>query len=138
MEVKRQFARAVDDIRRRHPELDLAWEMTLSIPGTSTDPRSWVVQSCARAWEQIEGRPHESARATSGATDANILRQRGIPTARVGMPKLADPGGGEVDFPMGMNAVDPASMARLTRALVHAVVDTCTRSSTEVGLTEGA
>jgi hypothetical protein len=70
----------------------------------------------------------------SGATDANILRGRGVPTARMGMPKLRDPDGGEVDFSMGMNAVDPASMARLTRALVYAAIDVCTRPRAEVGL----
>ena len=60
--------------------------------------------------------------------------ERGIPTARIGMPKLRDPDGGEVDFSMGMNAVDPTSMARLTRALVYSVVDTCTRTRDAVGL----
>ena len=50
------------------------------------------------------------------------------------MPKLKDPDGGEVDFSMGMNAVDATSMARLTRALVYSVVDTCTRTRDAVGL----
>ena len=108
--------------------------MTLSIPGTSTPPDNWIIQSCARAWETIEGRAYEGARNTSGATDANILRQRGIPTARMGMPKLRDTDGSEVDFSMGMNSVDPATMATLTRALVRTIVDTCTRTRTEVGL----
>ena len=133
-EVRRQFAEAVEAIRRRQPELDVSWDMTLSIPGTSTPPDNWVIQSCGRGWEAVEGRPYEGARGTSGATDANILRGRGIPTARIGMPKLRDPDGAEVDFAMGMNAVDPASMARLTRALVYTIVDTCTRSRDAVGL----
>ena len=82
-----------------------------------------------RAWETIEGRAYEGARNTSGATDANILRQRGIPTTRMGMPKLRDTDGSEVDFSMGMNSVDPATMASLTRALVRTIVDTCTRTA---------
>ena len=61
------------------PELDVTWDMTLSIPGTSTPPDNWIIQSCARGWEAIEGRPYEGARATSGATDANILRGAGDP-----------------------------------------------------------
>jgi len=133
-EVRRQFMSAVDAMRAANPELDLACDMTLSIPGTSTPPDAWIVQSCGRAWEAIEGRPYEGARNTSGATDANILRQKGIPTARIGMPKLRALDGGEVDFSMGMNAVDPTSMARLTRALVHSIIDTCTRDRAMVGL----
>ena len=134
MDVKRQFGHAIDEIVAKHPDLDVRWEMVLAIPGTSTPPDTWIVQSCARAWEAIEKRPHTSAQLTSGATDANILRNRGIPTARIGMPKLSSPTGEEVDFAMGMNAVAPKEMARLTRLLVHAAVDTCSRTRTEVGL----
>jgi acetylornithine deacetylase/succinyl-diaminopimelate desuccinylase-like protein len=133
-DVKRQVTEALDRIVAANPGLDLSWDMTLSIPGTSTDPTSFVVQSCARGWEAVTGRPYEGGRNTSGATDANILRGRGVPTARIGMPKVRDPGGDEVDFSMGMNAVDPAAMADLTRALVYAIVDTCTRPRAAVGL----
>jgi acetylornithine deacetylase/succinyl-diaminopimelate desuccinylase-like protein len=134
MEARRQFGHAIEEIVARHPDLDLTWQSVLAIPGTSTPPESWIVQSCARAWEAIEGRPHTAARATSGATDANILRHRGIPTARVGMAKLAGPGGEEVDFPMGMNATDPKQMVRLTKLLVYAVIDTCGRDLDAVGI----
>ena len=133
-DVKHQVLAALSEIRRANPALDVDCEMTLSIPGTSTPPESFVVQACGRAWQTIEGRPYEGARRLSGATDANILRGRGVPTARMGMPKLRDPDGGEVDFSMGMNAVDPAAMARLTRALAYAAIDTCTRPRDAVGL----
>jgi hypothetical protein len=132
--VRHQFSEAIEAIRQSDPELDLAWEMTLSIPGTSTPPDTWIIQSCGRGWESVEGRRYEGAVGTSGATDANILRGRGVPTARIGMPKLRSPDGTEVDFAMGMNAVDPASMAKLTRALVYSVVETCTRTRPAVGL----
>ncbi len=135
MEAKRQFEAAMNEIVARHPDLEVTWQMVLAVPGTSTPPDNWIVQSCARAWEAVEGRSHECARATSGATDANILRHRGIPTARVGMAKLAASGGEEVDFPMGMNAVDPAQMVRLTRLLVRAAIDTCGRNLADVGIT---
>jgi len=135
MDAKRQFAEAVADIRRTHPGIELSWDMVLAIPGTTTPPDTWIVQACARGWEWVEGRPYEPPPGvTSGATDANILRHRGIPTARIGMPKLASPDGREVDFPLGMNAVDVGNMARLTRAIVHAIVDTCGRTRAEVGL----
>ncbi|HXJ65748.1 MAG TPA: deacylase [Actinomycetota bacterium] len=135
IEVRRQFGAQIEAIRGRHPEIDLDWDMVLAIPGTSTPPGTWIVQSTARAWEAVEERPYEPPPGfTSGATDANILRNRGIPTARIGMPKLASPDGREVDFALGMNAVDVANMARLTRAVVYAIVDTCGRTRRDIGL----
>jgi acetylornithine deacetylase/succinyl-diaminopimelate desuccinylase-like protein len=131
VQAKREFGEALDALRRAHPELDLDWEMVLAIPGTATPPDSWIVRSCTRAWEEVEGRPHEIPdvyRTTSGATDANILRGRGIPTARVGMPRVRDEQGEEVDFAMGLNAVDVGNMHALTRLLVLAAIDTCTRT----------
>jgi acetylornithine deacetylase/succinyl-diaminopimelate desuccinylase-like protein len=135
IEVRRQFGAEMEAIRGRHPEIELDWDMVLAIPGTSTPPDTWIVQSTARAWEAVEERPYEPPPGfTSGATDANILRNRGIPTARIGMPKLASPDGREVDFALGMNAVDVASMGRLTRAIVYAIIDTCGRTRREIGL----
>lgn len=133
-EIKQQFAAAMDSIVAKHPHLSCRWEMRLSIPGTTTDPDSWIVRRAISAWESIEGVPHEPQVGTSGATDANILRSRGVPTARVGMPKVTGTDGGEVDFAMGMNAVDVRAMVRLTRLLVRTAVDTCTRDRAEVGL----
>jgi acetylornithine deacetylase/succinyl-diaminopimelate desuccinylase-like protein len=135
MEVRRQFGEAIAEIRARHPEIQLEWEMVLAIPGTRTSPDTWIVQSGARAWQAVEGKPYEPPPGfTSGATDANILRNRGIPTVRIGMPKLSSPDGREVDFALGMNAVDVGTMARLTRAVIYAIVDTCGRPRHEVGL----
>ncbi|HEV7964209.1 MAG TPA: hypothetical protein VGP57_16840 [Actinoplanes sp.] len=133
MQAKREFAVALEEIRADLPELRVSHRMVLAIPGTATAPESWVCRSAIAAWEAAEGRPHEPILDTSGATDANILRGRGIPTARVGMPKITDalfP----VDFAMGMNAVDIRDMRQLTRHLVRVAVDTLTRTRTEVGL----
>jgi LytS/YehU family sensor histidine kinase len=59
------------------------------------------------AWESVAGLPHEPILRNSGATDANVLRMRGVPTARVGMPKVTRGLNGEaVDFTLGMNLVD--------------------------------
>ena len=50
------------------------------------------------------------------------------------MPKLVSPDGREVDFALGMNAVDVGNMARLTRAVVYAIIDTCGRTRPDVGI----
>jgi hypothetical protein len=92
----------------------------------------WVCRSAIAAWEAAEGREHEVIRGNSGATDANILRGRGIPTVRIGMPKVTD-APFEIDFAMGMNTVDVRAMERLTRHLVRTAIDTITRSRSEVG-----
>lgn len=128
-EARREFGEAVRAAAARLG-VHVDWGMTLSIPGSHTDPESWVVRSCVWAWELATGTPHvvdDAARATSGATDGNILRNRGIPLARIGMPRVSDESGAEVDFAMGMNAVSVANMVGLTKVLVAAAIDTCGR-----------
>lgn len=94
-----------------------------SVPGSRTDPEARIVRSAVAAWESVAGRPHELVLANSGATDANMIRMRGIPTARVGMPKIAQgPNGQPVDFTLGMNAVDLREAKRLVEVLVRTVV----------------
>lgn len=119
-------------LRRLSAELgvELAVELVLAIPGTRTPPEDWVVRSTVRAWESVSGRPHEPIDGNSGATDANILRARGIPTARVGMPKVVSTEF-DVDFARGMNTVDVRAMRRLCELLVRVAVDTTTRTRAE-------
>ena len=131
MEVKHQLGQALRDIQAANPGLELEYEMLLAIPGTHTDPQHWIVQSLMRAWESREGRPHEVRGSTSGATDAAILRGRGIPTARLGLPRAQAPAAYQ-GFSMGVANI-PA-LQRLTECLVYAIVDTCTRDRAEVGL----
>jgi len=133
-DVRRQFEDAVTELQRRHPEIPLTWEMLVAVPGTHTDPESWIVQSCMRGWEDVEGRPHVPRTNQSGATDANILRGHGVPTARVGMARVPDDAPMPDDFSKGMNVVSLREMERLTRCLVYVIVDTCLRSRDEVGL----
>jgi acetylornithine deacetylase/succinyl-diaminopimelate desuccinylase-like protein len=132
MEVYREFAAAMKDIAESQPELQFDWSMVLSIPGTKTAEDDWIVRSLVRAWEDVEQRPHEPGLNTSGATDANILRARGIRTARIGMPKAKDPSGREVDFALGMNAVDLNDMRALARLVLRAVIDTAGRTWEDV------
>ncbi|MFF4985633.1 M20 family metallopeptidase [Streptosporangium saharense] len=129
MEAKREFAAAIEGIRAELPGLRVTSEMVLAIPGTASDPRGWVAREAVAAWEAAEGRPHEVVRGNSGATDANILRGRGVPTVRIGMPKIAG-----TDFSLGMNTADVGEMERLTHLLVRTAVATVTRSRAEVGV----
>src|SRR4030095_5906109 len=130
-EAKRQFGGAIERIVKANPELSVDWEMILSIPGSFTDPNNWIIQSCVRAWEFVERKKHSPRTGTSGATDANILRSRGIPTARLGMPRLASPNGGPRSV-FSMEKSNIAGMKQLTKCLVYAAVDTCTRERREV------
>lgn len=134
--VRREVAALVTRLREELPELALSWDMVLAIPGSRTDPESWIVRSATAAWEEVAGRAHQPATDASGATDANILRTYGIPTARVGMPKVTEiPDWPEpVDFALGMNVVDIDQAERLCRYLVRVAVDTTTRTVEEVGL----
>jgi hypothetical protein len=103
--------------------------MTVGIPGTSTPEGSWIVQSLIRAWESQEGRTHEPARGTSGATDAAILRGHGIDTARIGPPPPTTPS----PYPgFSMGVADLESMETLVSVLLHAVVDTIGRRRDEL------
>ena len=131
MAAKQQFGAAIERIVRANPELAVEWEMILSIPGSFTDPNSWIVQSCMRAWEFVERKKHVPRTGTSGATDANILRAAGIPTARLGMPRLTG-ASGEQRSKFSMERSNVAGMKQLTKCLVYAAIDTCTRGRQEV------
>ncbi|MGW2048423.1 M20 family metallopeptidase [Streptomyces sp. NPDC001858] len=134
MQAKREFLAAIDSIRGKLPGLDVSAEMAVAIPGTRTDPESWICRSATAGWAAFEGREHEVIRGNSGATDANILRNRGIPTVRVGMPKVVEAPFG-IDFARGMNTVSVRAMEKLTRHLIRTAVDTVTRTRAEL---EGA
>jgi acetylornithine deacetylase/succinyl-diaminopimelate desuccinylase-like protein len=131
LEAKRQFGKAIADIRSAHPELDLDWEMILSIPGGRTDPDNWIVQSCLRAWEYVEQRKHVPWRDFSGVTDWCVLQAWGIPTARLGM-NPATPRPGETEYSIGR--CDIANAMRLVKTYIYTIIDTCGRTREEVGI----
>ncbi|MBO2463991.1 peptidase dimerization domain-containing protein [Actinomadura violacea] len=124
-EAKREFATAIEKIAAESGA-EVTWEMVLAIPGTRTAPSDPVVTAAIAAFKEAEGGPHQPITGNSGATDANILRSRGVPTVRVGMPKAStgelgiDP---SADFQMGMNTVDLREMERLTRLLIRVAID---------------
>jgi acetylornithine deacetylase/succinyl-diaminopimelate desuccinylase-like protein len=129
-EVRREFGAVLERVAAENPEFDLDWDMVLAIPGTHTPEDAMVVTAAKAAWEELTGLAHEPIVANSGATDANILRARGLPTARVGMDRIGQDAPLALDFPAGMNVVDLREAVRLTRHLVHTAVSLCTRERT--------
>jgi succinyl-diaminopimelate desuccinylase len=115
------------DLSASRPDLEIDVEPLVVVPGGVTDPDNWIVKSAIAAWEHVEGRPHAGASGNSGATDANILRGRGIPTARIGMPRVGVPTPVPDDFCMGMGVVDLNLMEQLVAKLIYVALDTCTR-----------
>jgi acetylornithine deacetylase/succinyl-diaminopimelate desuccinylase-like protein len=132
-EVKAQFAEAIDEILDKHPELRLDWEMTAAYPGSYTDPQNWIVQSAMRGWEFVEGTSHHALTGTSGQTDASALRHLGIPTVRLGYPPVSTIPPAWQGFG-GLGVSHIPNLAKVSRAIIYAIVDTCTRSRAEVGL----
>jgi acetylornithine deacetylase/succinyl-diaminopimelate desuccinylase-like protein len=122
LQVKRELAGFVAALGREL-DVDLGVEMVLAVPATHTAPDAPIVWRTVAAWEETAGRPHEPIPDNSGATDANILRARGIPTARVGMPKVTSQEF-DVDFSRGMNTVDVRAMRRLCEVLARTTVAT--------------
>jgi acetylornithine deacetylase/succinyl-diaminopimelate desuccinylase-like protein len=111
----------LDRLRDGDSGFDATAEVTLDIAGSRTDIDHWICNAARAGWEQVEGRPHQTPQRLSGSTDANILRNGGLPTVRVGLPKVrAD--GDELGFAEGMNTVDAAAMVSLTELLVRTVV----------------
>lgn len=101
-------------------------ELALAVPGTATSEDADVVRAAVAAWEAMEGRPHVWPTRQSGATDVNVLRGAGIPTVRVGLPKV-ERDGAELAYAAGMNTVELPAMGRLTELLVRVVLDLCRR-----------
>jgi len=127
LDAWRELDAALDELRNGDDPIEVTTKLAVGIPGSSTPRDHWVTQAAVAAWEQVAGRPHEFASATSGATDANILRNRGLPTVRIGLPKVQRDGA-ELDFAAGMNTVELDAMELLTRHLVTVAVDVATRS----------
>jgi acetylornithine deacetylase/succinyl-diaminopimelate desuccinylase-like protein len=127
LQVKRELAGLVAQVGREL-DVDLGVEMVLAVPATHTPPDAPIVRRTVDAWEQTNGRPHAPVPDNSGATDANILRARGIPTARVGMPKVTSDEF-DVDFARGMNTVDVRAMRRLCEVLARTTIATTRKDS---------
>jgi acetylornithine deacetylase/succinyl-diaminopimelate desuccinylase-like protein len=136
-QVRREFGDFVAQLRRTRPDITVDWDMVLSIPGTATSEDSWITRATIEAWEHETGEPHRPIVENSGATDANILRSRGVPTARIGMDRIGPDAPIPLDFPAGMNVVDLREASRLTRHLIRLAINTCTRPIPELAAPRG-
>lgn len=128
-EVQEELNALLEELRPQLVDFGLESEMTVAVEGTATPEDSWIVRSLVRAWEAREGRPHEAARGTSGATDVAILRGHGIHTARLGPPQPRTPS----PYPgFSMGVADLEALESLAHVLLHAVVDTLGRTREEI------
>ncbi|MNZ95207.1 hypothetical protein D3C78_1143420 [compost metagenome] len=134
-EVRAQFAEFVRALQAQRPELDLDWEMYGSVPGGTTDPENWIVQSCKRGWEHIEQRPHGQPEFLGGQTDGAALRRYGVPTARIGWPWPAQGAPLPVAEGLGgMGATYIPDLLPCAHKIMYALIDTLTRPRHELGL----
>ncbi|NTY65097.1 M20 family metallopeptidase [Pseudomonas sp. UMC3106] len=134
-DVKAQFAAFVRDLQARRPDLELEWDMYGSVPGGSTDPQNWIVQSCKRGWEHIERRPHGTPDWLGGQTDGAALRRYGVPTARIGWPWPAQGAPLPVAEGLGgMGATYVPDLMPCARKILYALIDTLTRPRQQLGL----
>lgn len=134
-EVKAQFAAFVRELQAQRPELQLEWEMYGSVPGGSTDPQNWIVQSCKRGWEHFEQRPHGQPEFLGGQTDGAALRRYGVPTARIGWPWPAQGAPLPVAEGLGgMGATYVPDLIPCAKKIMYALIDTLTRPRHELGL----
>lgn len=113
-DVEREFAEALAQFSAELG-LETSYRCTQTINASQTPPTDPVVATAISVWEELHGRSHEPFTVMSGATDANILRGLGIPTARIGLAKAKLP---DVDFALGMNCVAISELRQLTKFLV--------------------
>ncbi|WP_221801623.1 M20 family metallopeptidase [Oceanobacter mangrovi] len=133
--VKHQFGEFIDAMLQRHPEIELEWQMYGTVPGGTTDPDNWIIQSCIRGWEQLEQRPYSTPDLLGGQTDGTALRRYGIPTARIGWPWPAkNPPLAVAEGLGGMGATYIPDLIPCAEKILYAVIDTLTRPRHELGL----
>ncbi|MEQ8165591.1 MAG: acetylornithine deacetylase [Alphaproteobacteria bacterium] len=134
-DVKAQFGDQMNRICRKHPEIDLDWEMIASCPTGSTDPDNWIIHSAQRGWERVEGKKHPKSPRHGGQTDGAAIRNYGIPMARLGWPWPYDGMPEELaDGLGGMGVTHIPDLVPCCKKLIYAIIDTCSRSRKEVGL----
>ena len=118
-DAEAEITKAIDDMIK---ELGFAAQIKRiqTIPASHTSPDSDIIKTAISIWEFLHGKPHEPFRIMSGSTDANIIRNFGIPTARIGLAKANMP---DIDFALGMNCVSVDELRRLTRFLTMTSIE---------------
>ena len=117
-DVETELTQAIDAFSA-DLDISVTCKRVQKIDASHTSPTDPIIKSTTSVWEHLHGRPHEPFTLMSGATDANILRQHGIPTARIGLAKAKLP---NVDFALGMNCVAISELRRLTKFLTLSVL----------------
>lgn len=134
-EVKAQFARFMEELATKHPEIDADWEMYGSTPGGTTDPANWIIQSARRGWEHIEGKPYTTPDPLGGQTDGAALRRLGVPTARIGWPWPAEGSPEPIAEGLGgMGATYVPDLIPCVEKILYIAIDTLTRSRSDLDL----
>lgn len=134
-EVKSQFEAFMLDLARRFPDIDCDWEMYGSTPGGTTDPANWIIQSCRRGWEQIEGKAYSTPDPLGGQTDGAALRRLGVPTARIGWPWPAEGSPEPIGEGLGgMGATYVPDLMPCLEKILYACIDTLMRPRADLGL----
>ena len=116
-EFKKELIRLSDEL-----DITTSYKTIVAIPGKTTNFNEPIIQESIKSWEAIEGKKHTPSYGMSGATDANILRAHGVPTARVGLKKAQLP---NIDFQSGMNTVAIKDLYQLTVLLIHIAIQFC-------------
>lgn len=132
--VRHQFGQMIEGIKHRHPDFEIAWDMYGSMPAGATSPDNWIIQSSQRGFEVEEGVAYTETPYQAGQTDGTIIRVMGVPTARVGYPwpPASMPAG--FDGLGGMGCASVPDVMKGVRTIAYAVVDTLTRTRTELNL----
>jgi acetylornithine deacetylase/succinyl-diaminopimelate desuccinylase-like protein len=133
--VKAQFAAFMADLAMRFPDIETDWEMYGSVPGGTTDPGNWIIQSARRGWEHIEGRAYSKPEPLGGQTDGAALRRFGIPTARMGWPWPADGSPEPIAEGLGgMGATYIPDLMPCLEKILYVTIDTLMQQRGDLGL----
>jgi len=133
-DVRHQFGQLIADIRERHRDVEIEWEMYCSIPAGLTAPDSWIIQSAQRGWEHEEQQPYLETALQAGQTDTAIIRALGIPAARIGYPWPPSPPPPGFEGLGGMGIASIEDVLKGVRVVAYTVIDTLTRSRKELHL----
>ncbi len=125
VQVKRELQSMLTELSQQHPDVVTELEATLAIPGATTSPDNWIIQSMIQAWEDVEQTQHEPFLNMSGYTDLSVIRQWGVPAARLGVPFRHQEPDPEDTLPMNRVHVDDCY--RLIQVLIRSAIDTCGR-----------
>ncbi|KWF32764.1 hypothetical protein WL88_25825 [Burkholderia diffusa] len=130
--MERVMAEAVGNL----PEVEISWRQVAFMPGGSTSPLNWIVQSGIRGSLSVDGRREEMyTSAPVGQTEMGYLQRLGVATAKLhGFP----PGvAGHPEMPadikeLTLSCAYAPHIVKAARVMIYAAVDTLSRSADEL------